>query len=284
MYRFPKTTKIFFPITALLLSLFLIAVGYFVQVLYVETIGFYCFFFVISIMILDFQKYLALKTPDSHHPYGYTKYASMIQLLISIVFLGFVVLTIWKTLLEKTISDSYVFIQSHIQVLIGIILILNILLIQKIQNKSDMNVFSRKSTLMILSPFFMILIFLLIHVYPNLDFISSLILLLVLLKMSSGTIVRSIDELCDHCCIPEKHISELVKQVEEVNAVYNIRTYGTKYSIFVDLQVALDPDMQLIDAKPVLTNIKKILIQNYTSISDVTVHIRPYLKNSDVSI
>lgn len=74
-------------------------------------------------------------------------------------------------------------------------------------------------------------------------------------------------------------ISRTANEIKEVKGVNTsrIRTLGSKH--FVDLEISVDRDLSVLEGHTIAHKVRNILIEKYDDISDVMVHVEPYMEN-----
>ena len=81
--------------------------------------------------------------------------------------------------------------------------------------------------------------------------------------------------------IEENEICELVMGVEEVKGCHKVRTRGSMGDIKVDMHLLVRSDISLGDVHLISHRVSKKRKGEYKDISDVVVHLEPYLQNHE---
>ncbi|ACL69164.1 cation diffusion facilitator family transporter [Halothermothrix orenii] len=114
--------------------------------------------------------------------------------------------------------------------------------------------------------------------YPFLDPLAGLIVALLIIKISIEIIKEAVHELMDG--IPDedkivkiRKIAENVSGVKDIGDI-KIRSYGPH--LIVDLTVAVDKNLKVIEGHQVAANIKNELLNSDSNVEDVLVHVDPW--------
>jgi cation diffusion facilitator family transporter len=114
--------------------------------------------------------------------------------------------------------------------------------------------------------------------FPLIDPIVSLIISFIILRTGYKILKEGSRYFLDMSMIEENEICELVMGVEGVKGCHKIRSRGSMGDIKVDMHLLVRPDMSLEYAHLLSHRVSKKLKGEYKDISDVTVHIEPYLQ------
>ncbi|MBR3312193.1 MAG: cation transporter [Solobacterium sp.] len=113
--------------------------------------------------------------------------------------------------------------------------------------------------------------------YPIMDPIASVIICLFILKVAYEISMDAIDKMLDTSCDSEFE-EELKNYIEKQNGVNRIdllhtRLFGNK--IYVDLEIAVDPYISLIDAHEIAESVHSSVEKQYPNIKHIMIHVNP---------
>jgi cation diffusion facilitator family transporter len=113
--------------------------------------------------------------------------------------------------------------------------------------------------------------------YPIMDPIASVIICLFILKVAYEISMDAIDKMLDTSCDSEFE-EELKNFIEKQNGVNRIdllhtRLFGNK--IYVDLEIAVDPYISLIDAHEIAESVHNSVEKQYPNIKHIMIHVNP---------
>ena len=113
--------------------------------------------------------------------------------------------------------------------------------------------------------------------YPIMDPIASVIICLFILKVAYEISMDAIDKMLDTSCDSEFE-EELKNFIEKQNGVNRIdllhtRLFGNK--IYVDLEIAVDPYISLIDAHEIAESVHSSVEKQYPNIKHIMIHVNP---------
>lgn len=288
--RFEKVRKIL--IIILLLNLFVaiskIAYGIFSNTLSMQADGYHSLFDGVSNIIGIIGIQIASKPPDKNHPYGHSKYETMASIAIAmlLLFVGFEIL---HSSIDRFITESQPNITSMSFIVMiatitinffvttyehkkGVQLNSEILIADSMHTKSDIYV----SLSVILG---------LIAIemgYPIIDPFIALIIAIVIVRAGILIIRQSSHTLCDVSRIDDDAICCIVESIEGVIGCHKIRTRGGVDDIHIDLHVNIHPDMHTDKAHALAHDVEKRLMESFTGVSDVVVHIEPATQQEKV--
>ncbi|MFX1466745.1 MAG: cation diffusion facilitator family transporter, partial [Promethearchaeota archaeon] len=86
---------------------------------------------------------------------------------------------------------------------------------------------------------------------------------------------ESIEVLVDTSVIDPSEIRSIVNQIEGVVDSHKIRSRGQHNEISIDLHVTVDPEISVHDGHDIASEVEQTLIEKFSGIRDVTVHIGP---------
>lgn len=111
-----------------------------------------------------------------------------------------------------------------------------------------------------------------------LDSIASIIIAILIIKTAFDIIKDGIDKMVDTSASKEtiEEILNLAKNTEGVKEIDNIKTrlFGSK--LYVDLEIAVDKNLSLVEAHDIAHNIHDSIEENIKNCKHCMVHINPY--------
>ena len=281
--RFKEVRKIL--IIILLLNLFVaiskIAYGLISNTLSMQADGYHSLFDGVSNIIGIIGIQIASRPPDKNHPYGHRKYETMASIAIAmlLLFVGFEIL---YSSIDRFMTGAQPNITSMSFIVmittIGINLLVTIYEHRKgVQLNSEIliadSMHTRSDIYVSLS---VILGMIAIEMgYPIIDPFIALIIAIVIVRAGILIIQQSSQTLCDVSRINDDAICCIVEAMEGVIECHKIRTRGGVDDIHIDLHVKVRPDMHTDKAHALAHDVEKKLMDSFTGVSDVVVHIEP---------
>ncbi|MFH1783118.1 MAG: cation diffusion facilitator family transporter [Candidatus Omnitrophota bacterium] len=114
--------------------------------------------------------------------------------------------------------------------------------------------------------------------FPSLDIIVASAIAILIAKAGLEILKASSNVLCDASVPVKQDVHRVVKDVDGVKSLHNIRTRGRKDDIHVDLHVVIDGNMHLESAHQLSHEIEKTLKKEIKGITEVSVHLEPHKK------
>ncbi len=117
-----------------------------------------------------------------------------------------------------------------------------------------------------------------------LDPIASLIIALFILKVSYDICKEAIDQLVDKAA-PQEFYDELIKLIESSEGVRNVnklrtRQFGNK--IYIELSIAVDPNITVSEGHEIGSKIHHKIEEKYENVKHCSVHIDPRVKEREL--
>lgn len=232
------------------------------------------------------------KDIDENHPYGHERFECVASLILSFM-LFYVGITIGYKGISNIITGNYknIEIPTLLPLIAAIISIIikffmfiytkicaikinsNALLADSYHHLSD----SLSSIGSLLG------IILAISGYPIFDSIASIIICIFIIKISVDIFKNTIDQVVDKACNKEL-IDEFKKEILNNKKVKNIdllktRIFGNK--IYIDVEIAVDNKLSLIEAHDIAENIHDNLENKYKDLKHCMIHVNPYGENHE---
>ncbi|RNI15055.1 cation diffusion facilitator family transporter [Methanohalophilus sp. RSK] len=287
MYRKTLLEKYFFIFVFLIffISIPKILYGYFYDIIYLETSGYYSLLRGFSIVFIAGSFYVTSLSPNSLHPYGYSKYAKMGQFLVALGIGIISLLLIGHSLIAKYSYHKVPFIDISGYIIVLLSIIFYLLLVhsmkkvqfplQEEKNYNSSDNIKREVALTIITLIGLVGIE---HGYFFLDVVLSIFFFSFLVKETLSVMWESSIFLSDRFSLDEKQICNLVNSIDGASECHNVRAHGTDSELYVDLHVRMDPKIKIIQTKPIVEQIESSLKASYSAVRDVTVHIEPKKK------
>lgn len=111
--------------------------------------------------------------------------------------------------------------------------------------------------------------------YTILDPLLSIGISLLIIKTGLTILYSNINILLDKNILSTYEIEDVVKDINEIKEVHNVRTRGTASTIFLDMHLVLSKDLSLADAHRLSHICEEKICEEYPEIKDVLIHIEP---------
>lgn len=223
----------------------------------------------------------ARKPPDEDHPYGHRKYETLAAAGI-FVFLLITVVEIGRAAIHRLgatdppivtgVSFAVMLVTLAINLFVvryearaGRRLNSELLMADSVHTKSD--VYASAGVLFSLTGVWL--------GYPRIDAIGGLIIAVLIAKTGVEIGMNTSQILSDRVVIDEEDIRQVVMGVPEVLGCHHIRTRGSADHAFLDLHVWFPADALLVDAHRVSHVVKDRLMERFSQLADVIIHIEP---------
>lgn len=110
------------------------------------------------------------------------------------------------------------------------------------------------------------------------DSVAGIIICLFILKAAYDIFIDSIDKMVDKACDPEyeREMRTFVLAYPKVRRVDRLHTRSFGNRIYVDLEIALDKDLSLLEAHDIAEAVHDNIEEKYEDVKHVTVHVNPY--------
>ena len=119
--------------------------------------------------------------------------------------------------------------------------------------------------------------------FQVLDPIASLIICVMILKVTVDIFMEAVGKLTDKSCDDEtvEKMEEIVMKQEGVLAVDDIKTriFGAK--IYTDVEIAADGNLSLYDAHSIAERVHNEIEKNFPDVKHCMVHVNPYTGGQD---
>ncbi|MCC0699858.1 cation transporter [Clostridioides sp. ZZV15-6383] len=227
--------------------------------------------------------FFASKPKDKNHPYGHKKFEIITSLFISGMLFVIAINIILSAVLRITspIAPS-ITIESLIVLIITLFINIFVCMYEyRVGTKLNSYVLISDS-LHTRSDIFVSLGVLITLVGVKLGFpviiesIVPIIISAVIIYSAYGIFRPSIGILVDRVAVDEDYIREIVFEFNEVRDVHNIRSRGSKSSIYIDMHVMVDPFISVEQSHDLTHKIEKQIQEEINENAQVIVHIEPF--------
>lgn len=224
----------------------------------------------------------ASKPVDDDHPYGHRKYETIATLgIAAILFLASfniikdAMLRIFNPVLPDVNMFSFglMVITFIINLIVmkyeykkGMMLNSDILICDSMHTKTDMFV-----SITVIPTLISIKLG-----FPFLDTVVAMAIGVLIAKVGFEILKTSSGVLCDAEVVAKSRIANIVKGIDKIKSIHNIRTRGRADDIHVDLHVVVDTRMHVDTAHDLSHQIQELLKKKIRGVTDVIVHIEPH--------
>ncbi len=227
--------------------------------------------------------FFASKPKDKNHPYGHKKFEIITSLFIS----GMLFVIAIKIILSAVLRIANpvvpaITIESLIALIITLFINIFVCMYEyRIGTKLNSYVLISDS-LHTRSDIFVSLGVLVTLVGVKLGFpviIESIVPIIIsafIIYSAYGIFRPSIGILVDRVAVDEDYIKEIVFEFNEVRDVHNIRSRGSKSSIYIDIHVMVDPFISVEQSHDLTHKIEKQIQEEINENAQVIVHIEPF--------
>ncbi|AWH76667.1 cation diffusion facilitator family transporter [Clostridioides difficile] len=227
--------------------------------------------------------FFASKPKDKNHPYGHKKFEIITSLFISGMLFVIAIKIILSAVLRITNPVvPAITIESLIALIITLFINIFVCMYEyRVGTKLNSYVLISDS-LHTRSDIFVSLGVLVTLVGVKLGFpviIESIVPIIIsafIIYSAYGIFRPSIGILVDRVAVDEDYIKEIVFEFNEVRDVHNIRSRGSKSSIYIDMHVMVDPFISVEQSHDLTHKIEKQIQEEINENAQVIVHIEPF--------
>lgn len=255
-----------------------LTMGIFAGLSAIESIGYYSLFVCVVGSAKIMVPQIVSRFTDKEHPYGYTKYGSLISLFIALIFVLFG-MYILKTIITTISVDNYYRFYSFIISILVFAIVVDILILGTKKENSAAGIKeiftpSLVETNLLLS---IVVLGILLSgtIYPLAEILVVFLIVAFLFKECTSIIMESSNTLCDACRLDEDAVCRIVTSIDGVEDCYMVRAHGVSQSLFVDLRVKVLSDMHVRETQRLVARIENDLKRSYRGVSDVFVYVEP---------
>lgn len=266
----------------ILVSASKIVYGYMTYSVAIASDGFHSLFDGVSNIVGLAGVYLASHPPDEEHPYGHRKYETVFTIFIGV--LMFVTCyEIFKGVYESLTGRQHqplVGTASFALMIATTAVNIFVTLYESKKGKELKSEYLRadashtKSDIYVSVGVIVSLVFIELG-FPSADAIAGAVVGLFVAKAGLDIIKESTQTLIDRTQVAAPRILEIANSVCGVVECHNVRTRGTKDSIFVDMHCLVNPDLSVEEAHGIAHKVEAELKGKFPEIVDIVVHIEP---------
>ncbi|MBQ6220889.1 MAG: cation transporter [Methanosphaera sp.] len=265
----------------LILGLVKVLYGYNTKVLSITADGYDSLLDSLTNIIGIIAVYISGKPSDHNHRYGYSKVETFASLLISVT-LFIVAFEIITSSIDRFYNNIIPTINISTYCVLIITLIITIL-ISRYEKKmgkeynSDLLISDSehiKSDALATAVIIVSLI-LIENGLTILDPILSLGISLLIIKTGYTIFHSNLHILMDKNIIDSNEIKTEIEKIYGVNNIHNIRTRGTKSSIYIDMHLVVDKNLSVEQAYNIANSCKNTLYAKYPETRDILIQIEP---------
>ena len=229
---------------------------------------------------------MASKPKDKKHPYGHKKFEIIASMFIG----GMLLIMAFKIILDaisRFTNHVIPFITNESLLALVGTLIINIFVCiyeYNIGNKLNSHILvsdsihTRSDILVSIGVLFS-LICVKFGLSPLIDSIASLVVAGVILLSSYEIFKSTTSILVDSAIIDDKDIENIIKSIDTVRGVHNIRSRGSENDIHIDMHILVDPNTSVEDSHKLAHDIEIKIKEELNENAQVIVHIEPYYEN-----
>lgn len=118
---------------------------------------------------------------------------------------------------------------------------------------------------------------------PILDSIAAIVICLLILKAAIDVFIDAVKKMTDEACDDktEKEIGDYIKSCDGVKNLDSLMTRLFGNRIYVIAEIACDKDMPLFTAHEIAERVHSGIEENFPLVKHVTVHVNPYMEDSE---
>ncbi len=258
-----------------------IAYGYITYSVAISSDGFHSLFDGVSNVVGLVGVYLASNPPDERHPYGHRKYETVFTIFIGVLML----ITCYE--IFKGVYESFA---GRHQPIVGIpsfILMISTtainIFVTTYESRKGKSLKSEyliadarhtKSDIYVSAGVIASLVFIELG-FGYADAVAGAVVGLFVAKAGLDIIRESAETLIDKSQVDASEILQVAECIDGVLGCHNVRTRGTKDSVFVDMHCLVNPELSVEKAHEIAHEVEHKIRQKYPEIVDVVVHVEP---------
>lgn len=265
----------------ILVSAAKIAYGYLTSSVSIFSDGFHSLFDGVSNIIGLVGIYLSSHPPDEKHPYGHRKYETVFTIFIGLLML-LTCFEVFKKVYESLTGSKETTVTATSFFVMAITMLINIF-VSTYENRMGKRLNSEfliadskhtKSDIYVSAGVIVSLILIKLG-FPLADPIAGIVVGILVARAGIGIIRESTETLVDRTQADIGAIHEIASGIDGVAECHEIRTRGTKGSVFVDLHILVNPFLSVEDAHKIADTVEREIKDKMPEVVDVVVHIEP---------
>lgn len=117
--------------------------------------------------------------------------------------------------------------------------------------------------------------------YPVMEPLASIVICLFILKAAYDIFMDALNKMLDTSCSPElnRALTDFITAQADVISLDLLHTRQFGSRMYVDVEIAVDPGLSLIEAHGIAERIHDALEENWPDIKHVMIHVNPYLEH-----
>lgn len=228
---------------------------------------------------------LASKPSDKKHPYGHYKFEILTGLFIGamLLFMGCKIIIEAK---NKFLNPEVLIISKGNIIILIITLIINIFVsIYEYKKGKNLNSYilisdslHTRSDIFVSIGVIMGLIGIKLGLPIIIDPVISIGVSICIFHSAYEIFKSAIDVLVDTAVLEEENITAILKNIDEIKDIHNIRSRGSENNIYIDMHIMIEPSTTVYEAHNLEHSIANIIKKHINENTQVIIHIEPFIK------
>ena len=238
---------------------------------------------IISTIIVIVGLKLSSKRADKIHQYGHERVENVASIILS--FLLFMTGTVIAFNSIKNINDKEFITPSKVTILIALISILTKELmyqytmhVSKKYNSDSLKADAWHHRSDAISSIVSLLgIYFTLKGYIYMDLIASILISIIIVKISVEIFIESINKMLDTACSPEilKEIKNIILSTNGVTGIDLLKTRQFGNKIYIDLEITADKKISFLESHEIAHNVHDNIEKSIKEVKHCMVHINP---------
>ena len=238
---------------------------------------------IISTVIVIIGLKISSKEEDTIHQYGHERLENVASIILS--FLLFITGTIIAFNSIKNINDNHFIVPGRITILIALISILikelmyqYTMIVSKKYNSDSLKADAWHHRSDAISSVVSLLgIYFTIKGYIYMDLIASILISIIIVKISIEIFIESINKMLDTACNPQtiKEIENIVLSTKGVTGIDLLKTRQFGNKIYIDLEITANKSISFERSHKIAHNVHDNIEKNIKEVKHCMVHINP---------
>ena len=238
---------------------------------------------IISTVIVIIGLKISSKEEDTIHQYGHERLENVASIILS--FLLFITGTIIAFNSIKNINDNHFIVPGRITILIALISILikelmyqYTMIVSKKYNSDSLKADAWHHRSDAISSVVSLLgIYFTIKGYIYMDLIASILISIIIVKISIEIFIESINKMLDTACNPQtiKEIENIVLSTKGVTGIDLLKTRQFGDKIYIDLEITANKSISFERSHKIAHNVHDNIEKNIKEVKHCMVHINP---------
>lgn len=255
--------------------------GFLTYSIAISSDGFHSLFDGISNVVGLVGIYLANHPADERHPYGHRKYETVFTIFIGVLMM-ITCYEIFKGVYDASTGRHQPVVGTTSFILMISTTAVNIFVVVLESKKGRSlkseyliaDAYHTKSDIYVSVGVIASLVFIKLG-FDSADAVAGALVGLFVAKAGFDIIREAAETLIDKSQVDASEILHLVKSTDGIIGCHNVRTRGTKDSIFVDMHCLVHNDLSIEKAHGIAHEVEEKIKKKYPAIVDVVVHVEP---------